>query len=725
MTAPKPTKSTPPPPPSLPGQPLLGNTIELLTKDANRFFSEAYEKLGPVFQVNYLFRNYTILAGPESLNHLLEFREQGMSREAFFGPVDKQIGGVVLLTQPVGTYQNLRNQARLAFSRQLAAEFIPDLVNCVDEGLDRHPPGSTVSVMDLCTRVSFDQYSRLLCGESLDEYFDTANRYAVWVMNIGVKKLPECSVHLPAYKKLRRDVMKMAEDVLTRYENRPADHGMPYTILDALVSATDDDGNPLPRKDLIATLQYGIIGTVVYMNRTVAFLLHDLLSNPEHYERVREEVDGAYADGLPDSLDLRGMSTLNAALKESMRLHPVSLGMPFMVDEPFEFHGYKIPKGQFCVYSGVPNHFSEDFYPEPHRFDPDRCRAPRNEHKQRRAYAPYGYGKRVCPAGGLVETCTLVSISRIIRRRTFERVPANDPLRTVLAPLPAPDRKFRIRFNDERTEHEADKTDHSQLAINALDELFESGRLAKPAMRERLDHVTARHHEPGDYIIHHGERAETFHVLIEGNVEVTSESGEHLATLVPGNYFGEIGLLGEGRRTANCLSTTRTLVLEMTREDFLAIVLKDDLVPGEIAAALRQRYLSTRVHKALPALTSERLQALAGTGLLKRFEVDDTIIHQGDDADWFYILLTGTVAVLVEDAEGTQQVATLQPGDHFGEIGILEARARTATVQVTPDGPVEALAIPRDALIELVEQNPQARQDIASVIMDRIRAGAP
>ena len=79
--------------------PLLGNTIELLTKDANRFFTEAYEKLGPVFQVNYLFRNYTIMAGPESLNHLLEFREQGMSRKGFFGPVDKQIGGVVLLAE--------------------------------------------------------------------------------------------------------------------------------------------------------------------------------------------------------------------------------------------------------------------------------------------------------------------------------------------------------------------------------------------------------------------------------------------------------------------------------------------------------------------------------------------------------------------------------------------------------------------------------------------------
>jgi CRP-like cAMP-binding protein/cytochrome P450 len=724
MSTPEPVESQPASPPSLPGLPLLGNTIELLTKDANRFFSEAYEKLGPVFQLNYLFRKYTIMAGPESLNHLLQFREQGMSREAFFGPVDKQIGGVVLLTQPVDTYQNLRGQARLAFSRQLAAEFIPDLVACVDEGLDRHPPGSTVSVMDLCTRISFDQYSRLLCGESLDAYFDTANRYAVWVMNIGVKKLPECSVHLPAYKKLRRGVMQMADDVLTRYENRPADHGMPFTILDALATATDENGDPLPRNDLVATLQYGIIGTVVYMNRAIAFLLHDLLSNPEHYERVRKEVDDVYGNGLPDSLSLRGMSTLNAALKESMRLHPISLGMPFMVNQPFEFHGFKVPKDQFCVYSGVPNHFSADFYTDPQRFDPDRCLAPRNEHKQRRAYVPYGYGKRVCPAAGLVETCTLVAVSRIIHRRTFERVPANDPLRTVLAPLPAPDRKFRIRFTSEREFRKADETVRWQLAANALDELFESGRLLKPAMRERLDHVTARRHGPGEYIIRNEERADTFHVLIEGTVRVTSGTDEQLATLVPGDHFGEVGLLGEGHRTANCLAATRALVLEMSRDDFLAIVRNDDLVPGEIAAALRQRYLTNRVHQAVPALTSERLRALAGTGSLKPFEAGDIIIRQGDDADWFYILLTGEVVVLIEDANGTQQVATLQAGDHFGEIGILEARARTATVQVTPDGPADTLAIPRDALLELVEQHPQARSDIASVILNRIAQGA-
>ena len=40
-----------------------------------------------------------------------------------------------------------------------------------------------------------------------------------------------------------------------------------------------------------------------------------------------------------------------------------------------------------------------------------RCRAPRNDHKQRRACVPYGYGKGVCPAVGLVETCTLIAVN--------------------------------------------------------------------------------------------------------------------------------------------------------------------------------------------------------------------------------------------------------------------------------------------------------------------------
>lgn len=710
-------------PPRLRGLPLLGNTIELLTKDANRFFTEAHEKCGPVFQVNYLFKDYTIMAGAESLNHLLQWREKGLSREAFFGPVDKQIGGVVLLTQPVGTYQNLRGQARLAFSRQLAAEFIPDLVDCVDQGLARHRPRSTVSVMDLCTRISFDQYSRLLCGESLDDYFDTANRYALWVMNIGVKKWPECSTLLPAFKKLRRGVMQMADDVLTRHENRPADHGVPFTILDALMDATTDDGEPLPREDLVATLQYGIIGTVVYMNRTIAFLLHDLLSNPEQYERVRDEVDSVYANGLPDSLTLRGMSTLNAALKESMRLHPVSLGMPFMVDQPFEFNGYQVPRGQFCVYSGVPNHFNADFYPDPHRFDLDRCRSPRDEHKQRRAYVPYGYGKRVCPAAGLVETCTLIAVSRFIHRREFERVPGNDPLRTVLTPLPAPDRKFRIRFTAERTEYHAGQTDRWQIAANALDELFNSGRMLKPAMRARMEHVQVCDYSRAAPIVREGETADAFYVLIDGKVRVAAADGTRLATLTSGDYFGEVGLLGEGRRTASCYADADARVLRMEREDFLAIARDDDLVPGEIAACVRQRYLSERVHQALPGLTAERLRALAGTGALRDFEAGATIIRQGDYAECFYILLTGQVAVTVADPDGPRQVATLTAGDHFGEIGILEARPRTATVCVTDDAPAQTLAIPREALLELVEETPQARVDIAATILQRIVQG--
>ncbi|WP_366657606.1 cytochrome P450 [Fodinicurvata sp. EGI_FJ10296] len=727
-----------PPPPRLPGLPLLGNTLDLLTKDTKTYFIDAYRQHGPVFKINFLFKDYTVLAGAEALDHFTKSNEKGLSRRAFFGAMDEEVGGVVLLSEPLGTFQHLRGQARIAFSRQLASEFIGQIIAAVDTALDQHPPGrgkaAEVSVMDFTTRIAFDEYSRLMCGESLAAHYESAQKYAHWVMNIGVKKWPKWSARLPAYKKARAEVIAMIESVLDSYERRPADHGMPYTILDALMDARTDDGEPLARNDLIATIQYGIIGTIIYMNRTISFLLHDLLSNPEAYARVREEVASIYAAGPPDSLGLRGMSVLRGALKESMRLHPVSLGMPFMVDESFAFNGHAVEKGLFCVYTGVPAHYAPNFYPQPDRFEPDRCRAPRNEHKQRGAYAPYGFGRRLCPAVGLVETLVLCTVSRIIHRREMVMVPEGDPLRTVLSPLPGPDNRFRIRFTEERTDQESGGADRWKLAANALEELFGGDRLRDPLLRERLGRVQERRFNSGSLILRQGDTAEAFYVLVDGTIKVSAGREERpLAVLSAGAAFGEIGLLGEGRRTANCRASSDVVVLEMQRDDFMAIVRDSDLVPGEIAASVRQRYLADRAQQALPSLGADKVKSLIGAGDIQTVPAGEVIIRQGDEAENFYIVLTGRVDVSVAPEAGAgigpgpstaEVVATLGPGEFFGEIGILESRPRTATVTAATGEAVDLLVISRQVLLDLVEKTPQARADLASVMLERIVGGA-
>ncbi|MBI3358044.1 MAG: FAD-dependent oxidoreductase [Nitrospirae bacterium] len=66
----------------------------------------------------------------------------------------------------------------------------------------------------------------------------------------------------------------------------------------------------------------------------------------------------------------------------------------------------------------------------------------------------------------------------------------------------------------------------------------------------------------------------------------------------------------------------------------------------------------------------------------ERFEAGDTIIQQGDIGDRMYIITEGEVEVSKKDSAERQTVlATLGPGEYFGEMALLSKQPRSATVR--------------------------------------------
>ena len=60
---------------------------------------------------------------------------------------------------------------------------------------------------------------------------------------------------------------------------------------------------------------------------------------------------------------------------------------------------------------------------------------------------------------------------------------------------------------------------------------------------------------------------------------------------------------------------------------------------------------------------------------------DQNIIYQGQESDGLFFISDGTAEVRVEDQFLTStHVRNLNPGDHFGEVGIVQKCKRTATV---------------------------------------------
>ena len=80
-------------------------------------------------------------------------------------------------------------------------------------------------------------------------------------------------------------------------------------------------------------------------------------------------------------------------------------------------------------------------------------------------------------------------------------------------------------------------------------------------------------------------------------------------------------------------------------------------------------------------LDDDELERVARLFKERRFSEGETIIQQGSGAAAFFVIDSGEATVLVDGKE--QRV--LKPGDHFGEMALIDAGTRTATVLASSD----------------------------------------
>ena len=115
---------------------------------------------------------------------------------------------------------------------------------------------------------------------------------------------------------------------------------------------------------------------------TAAFMLYALLRYPELLEKMREEIDPIFDQGVPTAKSLRQMDVTHRVAMETLRRFPLGPAMFRTAVNSFEFAGYRIPAGTQIIVGTVVTHFLPEFFPDPYEFDIDRYLPKRAEHRQ-------------------------------------------------------------------------------------------------------------------------------------------------------------------------------------------------------------------------------------------------------------------------------------------------------------------------------------------------------
>jgi CRP/FNR family cyclic AMP-dependent transcriptional regulator len=105
----------------------------------------------------------------------------------------------------------------------------------------------------------------------------------------------------------------------------------------------------------------------------------------------------------------------------------------------------------------------------------------------------------------------------------------------------------------------------------------------------------------------------------------------------------------------------------------------------------------------------------------RKYPARTTIIHAGDKPDSLYLIVDGSVSVLIEDKEGRELVlAYLNNGDFFGEMGLFDGSdVRSAWVRAKSE--CEVAEISYSKFTQVVKENPDVLFRVAGQLAMRLR----
>jgi cytochrome P450 len=431
-------------PPLAPGLPLVGSILAL-SNDAQDFFYTQYRELGPIFRVRALGNEFKVLAGPE-INIMMATQAEAFSAWDTWEPVVRDFGGQKTITMLDGPeHARLRRLMRKSFSREALLSNIPQVVDLTVDFIKQQELGQRIPVSRFMQRITANILGTLSNERVPGEYFNDIVTWWTTLLEVYVTHLkPVSKLKTEAYQQARARAKEFATQVFSeRKANRPAEDE--DNFLDNLADASELDPDFLSHDEaLFLTLAAYFAGLDTVANVS-AFMLYELLRHPDILAAVRAEADEIFAAGMPSPDAFRHMDTLHAVAQETLRLYPIAGVLPRKAARSFEYGGYTIPEGEIFMIANAAPHFSPDFYKDPYQFDIERYQEPRNEHKKRGVFAPFGGGPHTCLGAGLAEVQIMLVVATMLRYTEFTMDPPGYKLKKAYTPSMTP-KGFGIQF---------------------------------------------------------------------------------------------------------------------------------------------------------------------------------------------------------------------------------------------------------------------------------------
>jgi len=210
--------------------------------------------------------------------------------------------------------------------------------------------------------------------------------------------------------------------------------------------------------------------------------------------------------------------------------------------------------------------------------------------------------------------------------------------------------------------------------------------MSKLQMREFMLDSTLLTPKAGEIIFKELDYTNTFYSIVAGSVDVEIKAKDagskpSILNLKAGQYFGEMGLISGRRRTATVRAGADCVLLETPRRTMLKLISSVE----DVRKQTDEKFVRNAIFNYLgPMLGPEAVDALMAGGVeLRRYNTNDVVTRDGDQADGLYLIRRGSVTVS-KIVDGKDKILSyVSAGNYVGEMALLNDAPRSATITAT------------------------------------------
>jgi len=417
--------------PDMPGGwPVLGHLVEFF-RDPVPMLKKGYETLGPVFRFSMGGRKFTVLLGPENNAFFFQQTDKLLSIRESMPFFHKMFSPNFYSFAEQEEYLRQRGVIMPRFKATAMKAYVPVMAEhgarlCRDLGaagsFDVIPTLGPV-VMDIAAHSFMGRDFHERMGHEFFALFRDFSGGMEFVLPLW---LP--TPKMVRSRRAKRKLHRILGDWIAERRARPVD---PPDFFQDMIETCYPDGSAVPDETLINLILLLVWAGHETTAGQASWALLDLVQNADCLARVRDEIDAVL--GESDGADMSweqalALQHLDAAIRESERLHPVAFILNRVAAEDIDWNGIQVKKGDWVLLSPAISHRMGDVFGAPDSYCPHRFESGEGEKIVSNALIGFGGGVHRCAGVNFARMEMKVLLAVMLHNLDFELIDEPRPV---------------------------------------------------------------------------------------------------------------------------------------------------------------------------------------------------------------------------------------------------------------------------------------------------------